>query len=453
MQRSFPPSPPNRVTNTPPAVPALSFLMPFLVGLLVLLASACGKRGTAESKDTTKSTSATRAPNDAPRTALKVGSDTSGAGPDAAKEGSGALATELTFSPAQVQHGGVRWASITMGTASGRALVPGVVIPNEDRTVRLGAPATGRIMDVRVQLGDPVSRGRVMVTLQSPDAGTAQADVAKATAEQTSALAQARYADAARARAQRLLVLKAIPEQDYELAVARAEEALAARSQAESELARATSAARQLGAAAISSPGEILIRAPMRGVVLARSAIPGTVVDAGAPLVVITDPSTLWLSMSAPAQFSSLFSVGDSVRFTVPAFPADTFTARIDAVGAGLDPATRTLPVRGTIRNGREKLKPEMLASVVVEGGTSVPAALVPQDAVQFLDGKPNVFVAQPDGKGGVHLERREVEVGSRSGGSVAVTRGLAAGDVVVVAGAFAVKAQFTMATLPKEEN
>lgn len=448
-----PPLPSYRVTMSHTAALTSSRRLSVVVSCLALLASACGKRSTAETNESAKNSTGEQGATDVPRMAVnKSGSDSS-AESEATSGAPGALGTELTFSAAQVQHGGVRWAPVTMGTAAGRALVPGEIVPNEDRTARLGAPARGRVMDVRVQPGDRVSRGQVMVMLQSPEAGTAQADVSKATAEQTSATAQAQYAEAARGRAERLLVLKAISQQDYERAVAESEAARSSLTHAESELGRAKSAAGQLGAGDASLPGEILIRAPMRGVVLARTAAPGTVVEAGAPLVVITDPSTLWLSMNAPEQFASLFRSGQSVSFTVPGFPADTFEARIDAVGAGLDSETRTLLVRGSIRNSRNQLKPEMLASVVVEGGTSAAAAFVPAEAVQLLDGKPNVFIAQPDDKGGVHLERREVEVGSRSGGRVAVTRGLAAGDVVVVAGAFAVKAEFKKATMPKEEN
>jgi cobalt-zinc-cadmium efflux system membrane fusion protein len=363
-----------------------------------------------------------------------------------------ALPKEITFTPAQVQHGGVRWDAVTTGVTATGATVPGEVIPNEDRTARLGAPGRGRVIDVRVRPGDRVSPGQVLVTLQSTEAGMAQSDVAKAASEVTSRRSQAQYAASARARAERLLALKAIPRQDYERAIADDEQARAALAQSEAELVRARTTASQLGAGAASGAGEIVIRSPMSGVVLSRTGVPGSVVEAGAPLVLVTDPSTLWLSVSAPEQFASLFHRGGMLRFTVPAYPADSFSAIVDAVGAGLDPDTRTLAVRGGITSGTNRLKPAMLASVVVEGGRTVAAVMLPEDAVQLVQGKPTVFIARPDGKGGVRLERREVEVGSRSGGRVAVTRGLGSGDVVVTAGAFAVKAEFQKATMPKME-
>ena len=246
-----------------------------------------------------------------------------------------------------------------------------------------------------------------------------------------------------------MLALKAIPRQDYERAITDDEHARASLAEAQAELRRARSTAEQLGATG-SGTGEISLRAGASGVVLSRSAVPGTVVEAGAPLVVVTDPSSLWLIVNAPEQIAGLPHRGGRLRFIVPAFPRDTFTARVDAVGAGLDQATRTLTVRALVTNRGDALKPQMLATVLVEGVNGTTAAFVPEDAVQLIDGKPNVFLARPDGKGGARFEQRAVTLGSRSAGRVAVLSGLANGDVVVTAGAFAVKAELQKASTPK---
>jgi len=345
--------------------------------------------------------------------------------------------TEVTLTAAQVKHGGVHWEPVATSTVASTATVPAQVIPNEDRTARLGATVRGRVIAVQVRPGDRVSAGRILVTLQSPEAGMAQSDVDKARA-------QASYARSARERAERLLALKAIPQQDYDRAIA--DDALAS-----AELRRAESVAEQIGARA-SATGEIAIRSPLNGVVLMRTAVPGTVVEAGTPLVVVTDPSTLWLSIDAPENLAALFRVGAQLRFTVPAYPADTFSARIDAVGAGLDPSTRTLPIRGVIRNRGDRLKPEMLASVSAQAGSAISAPSVPEDAVQLLDGKSVVFVAHPDSMGGGQFVPRNVQLGSRSGGRIAITQGLVAGDLVVTRGALSVKAQIKKGAMPAME-
>ena len=207
-----------------------------------------------------------------------------------------------------------------------------------------------------------------------------------------------------------------------------------------------------MGADAASPAGEIVLRSPLAGVVLARTAQPGAVVDAGASLVVVTDPSSLWLQVKAPEQFSALFRRGGQLHFAVPAYAGDDFVARIEAVGAGLDPDTRTLAVRSAVSNATGRLKPEMLATVFVEGGARSTVAFVSEDAVQLVDGKPVVFLAYPDARGTARFVRRDVVVGSRVNGRVAVIRGLSAGDVVVSAGAFAVKAELHKGSMPKME-
>ena len=367
-----------------------------------------------------------------------------------ADSASGALPAEVVFSPIQIERGGIKWEPLAVGSSAATATIPGQIIPNEDRTARLGAPAGGRVVAVRVAPGDRVAVGQVLATLQSPEAGMAQADLAKARAEVNSQQAQATYAKAARDRAERLLALKAIPRQEYERAVADDELARAALSQAEAELRRAQSTAEQLGAAS-SSNGEIVLRSPLAGVVLTRTAVPGSVVEAGAPLVVVTDPSTLWLSISSPEKLASLFRVGGLLRFSVPAYPSDTFTARITAVGAGLDAETRTLPVRGLITSGMRQLKPEMLASVTAGGTAGSSVMLVPEDAVQLIDGTTVVFIARPDTAGGARFIARKVEIGGRGGGSVTVIHGLSTGDLVVTRGALTVKAQLKKGSMPME--
>jgi multidrug efflux pump subunit AcrA (membrane-fusion protein) len=164
------------------------------------------------------------------------------------------------------------------------------------------------------------------------------------------------------------------------------------------------------------------------------------------------DPATLWLQVDAPEQLASLFHRGGRLRFSVPSIPADTFAARIDAIGAGLDPETRTLSIRATVPNGAARLKASMLATVLVEGAVPAAAALVPEDAVQLVDSMPSVFIASPDGKGGARFTVRRVTVGSRAGGKIAVLRGLVAGDVIVTHGAFAVRAQLQKGDMPDME-
>ena len=104
-------------------------------------------------------------------------------------------------------------------------------------------------------------------------------------------------------------------------------------------------------------------------------------------------------------------------------------------VGAGLDPTTRTLLVRAVVHNESGRLRPEMFATVWIGSGEARTAVTVPEGAIQLLDGRTVVFVAQPDANGGAQFERRDIEVGTRTGGQVQIVKGLAPGDAVVIDG------------------
>ena len=359
--------------------------------------------------------------------------------------------SSIAFTKAQIEHGKIQWAPAVLGQSAASAIIPGTIIPNENRTARLSAPAEGRVVTVRVQAGDRVGRGQILVSLVGPGAGSAQSDVSKASAQVTSMRAQAGYARAARDRAERLLALKAIPRQDYERAIADDQSAGASLAQALAEQRRAISSAEQLGAGA-SPTGEMVLRSPLSGVVLSRNAQPGAVVGAGTQLVSVTDPTSLWLQVNAPEKLASLFRAGGILHFTVPAYPGEKFDARVTAVGAALDPDSRTLLVRATVLNGNQKLKPEMLASVSVEGQGQTAVPVVPEGAIQLLEGRPTVFIAKPNNRGGATFVRRAVEIGTRTGSTVAVTRGLAPGELVVTVGAYSVKAELQKRSMPAME-
>jgi cobalt-zinc-cadmium efflux system membrane fusion protein len=357
----------------------------------------------------------------------------------------------LTLTRAQVQHAGIAWGQVAERAGAIEATVPGQVVPDEDRTSRLGSPVRGRVVTVAVRPGDRVSAGQVLVTLLSPEGGAAQADLAKARAELSGRWAEATFARTAAERAERLFALKVIARQEVERAMADREQAAAALTQAEAELKRAEVTAEQLGANNTRS-GEIVLRTPQAGVVLNRTAVPGTVVEAGSPLVMVTDPARLWLTLNAPENLLRSLHLGDRLGFTVSAFPSDTFAARIDAIAPGLDPVTRSVAVRAGILNSGGKLRSEMLASVAVAGNSSALVIAVPDDAIQEIGGKVLVFTATPDGKGGVAVMSRGVVLGARSGGWTTVRKGLSAGETIITRGAIAVKAEHQKGTMPKME-
>jgi cobalt-zinc-cadmium efflux system membrane fusion protein len=368
----------------------------------------------------------------------------------AGMQDSAGSSSSIALTAAQIVHGAVEWAVPPQTRIAGSVEVPGQLVANEDRMARLSAPALGRVLAVHVSPGERVSVGSALVTLESQEASMAQADLAKAQAELASRRAAAAYAKSARDRAERLLVLKAIPRQDYERAVADDELARAGLSQAVAELQRTRSNASQLGMDARA--GTMTVRSPIAGVVTTRDVIPGAVVSAGTQLVTITDPTTLWLTAALPEASSSQVLIGSQLRFMVPPYPSDTFVARVQSVSGAFDPTTRSLPVRGVVANALGRLRPEMFARIWVENGVVQTVITVPEGAVQRIDDEDVVFIVHPDPRGGARFVKREVTAGGTSGGRTSILRGIAPGEVVVIKGAYAVKAEFAKGKMPKME-
>lgn len=357
--------------------------------------------------------------------------------------------SSIVFTAAQIAHGRIRWETVGQASMSGIVELPGQLVTNDDRTARLAAPAQARVLAVHVSPGDRVGTGARLVTLQSPDASMAQSDLQKAQAGVASQRAAATYARSARDRAERLLALKAIPRQDYERAVADDELARASLAQAVAELQRSRSNASQLGIDVRS--GTMTLRSPISGVVTTREAAAGAVVAPGAPLVTVTDPTTLWLVLSMPEAVASGARPGAVLRFTVP-IAQDTFVARVQSVSASFDPATRSLPVRGLVSNPDGQLRPEMFARVWIESGQPQLAITIPESAIQRVENRVTVFVYHSATNGGARFEKRQIDIRGSVGGRVAVLRGLSAGEAVVFDGAYAVKAQMEKGKMPAEE-
>jgi cobalt-zinc-cadmium efflux system membrane fusion protein len=352
----------------------------------------------------------------------------------------GAPPQDVVMSRDQVAHARIRWSAVAASTATDIVEVPGQLAPNEDRTARLGSPARARVVTVHVKVGDRVGLNQRLVTLASEQAATARAEHAKAVAELSAHRVSERYARTALGRAERLLTLKAMSRQDVEKARVEQEVAESRRAQAEAEVERARATLAQLG---VSETGEMVVRAPLAGIVLTREVVPGSVVDAGEPLLMITDPSTLWLEIAATERVAPALRSGGVVTFTVPELAPRQFEATLGNIGGALDPATRTLPVHAAVINDSGALRPAMFATVLLPVGDVRSGVSAPDGALQLLDQRPVVFVAIPNGEGGARFERRDVEVGARGHGEVQIVLGLRPGEIVVVDGAFAVKAAF----------
>jgi cobalt-zinc-cadmium efflux system membrane fusion protein len=293
----------------------------------------------------------------------------------------------------------------------------------EDRTARVFAPVAGRIVTLEAGAGDTVAAGSPLAVIDAPDFGQAIADLRKARAD-------ASLKQKALARAHILFAGEALARRDLEAAEADARAA-------EAEADRAS-----LRLATLAPPGtrvegeRLVLRAPLAGTVVDRQANPGTEVrtDAAAPLFVISDLRALWLNIDLPEKAAAVAQAGTKVNFSVEAYPGVDFSARIERVGAMVDPTTRRIPVRAMVDNADGRLKPEMFARATISEAKAEPAIRVPVGAL-LTDGLTTRLFVQV---GPREFERRRVGIARQDAEFAYLTpeSGVRAGDRIVVRGA-----------------
>jgi len=339
----------------------------------------------------------------------------------------------------------------------------GSVAHDENRLLEIGASVRGRVVSIPVDLGERVAKGATLLTIESVELGRAREGLVRE-------LSAMRVASRAYERAKTLAEAKAISagefqarEGDYlskQAAAEAAERALHLLGESQEQIDRIRARVESgspnhdpdWGSAAQSGSGAgLALRAPFAGRVIDRKVTPGALFEALQPLLTLADLSSVWVFLQAYEKDLALLREGVSVTIRSEAYPQESLKGQVDFLGSVVDPATRTIRVRASVKNPGEKLRPGMFVKAQVdvpqsyEGGTVL---AVPQSALQTLEDRTTVFVQLETGVFG----RRMVETGHSFEGFTEIYSGVKAGDVVVTEGSFVVKSEFAKASLAEHE-
>lgn len=312
-------------------------------------------------------------------------------------------------------------------------------------TQQIGSIVEGRVMRVLAQPGEPVRAGQLLMTLHSPMMLDAVAAHAAAGASLVRAGSEARLAESAAARAERLYEGKALSLVDLERARAAAVDAEALLFAAKAESERAAELLTQL-TGDVPDPErattrEVLVRSPLDGVVVSREVQPGQVVVVGAPLLTVSRTSSLQLVLNLPESMPGAVAPGAEVHFSVQANPGREWRAVITRVAPTIDPATRTMEVLAQVAEPTEGLRAEMYATARIRGPETDIALVVPVAAVQALDGDTVLIVAEQRGDG-MYIRSVPVRIGRRNAETAEVLEGVDEETSVVVQGAAIARAE-----------
>jgi cobalt-zinc-cadmium efflux system membrane fusion protein len=327
----------------------------------------------------------------------------------------------LAISPQAIATSQITVAPAASGELDAAVLASATVEATPDAEAVLTARAPGTVSRIMVRIGDPVRTGQTLALVESRDASQIAADRSSASARVTLAAKQL-------ARERSLLNQGVSPRADFESAQAN----LAV---AQADARRASAAA---GAARVSGDGRsVAIVSPVSGRVTSEAANLGQYVAAETELFRVADPRRLQITANVPPSDASRIREGDRVELTTN--DGRTVEGRVRSATGVVDPQSRTATVVITPTAGTSTVAPGQLvqARILASGGAAKQGVMVPQDAVQTLGDRTVVFVRTAQG-----FKARTIRIGSRSGGMVAISDGLAAGTPIATTNAFLLKAE-----------
>jgi membrane fusion protein, heavy metal efflux system len=294
--------------------------------------------------------------------------------------------------------------------------VTGVVGADVSRTIPVISLASGRVIEVLARLGDYVTKGQVLLTVQSSDISNAYSDYQQAVADERLARSQLE-------RANTLYEKGAIAKKDVETATD-------TEAKAQVTVQTTLEHLRVLGADPAQRSAIVSVKAPASGVITEQQITNAAGVQglASPNPFTISDLSSVWVMCDVYENDLPQVRVGEYADVRLNAYPDRVFKGRIGNISPVLDPSLRTAKVRLELRNpGIIRLG--MFVTATFHGARTATYAAVPAAAVLHLHDRDWVYTPS----GGREFKRVAVSAGRMLAGSMQeITSGLAPGQQVV---------------------
>jgi cobalt-zinc-cadmium efflux system membrane fusion protein len=294
----------------------------------------------------------------------------------------------------------------------------GTVTPDVNRTIHVTSLGGGRVIDLKVKLGDSVNKGQTLLVISSPDLAAAMSDYQKAVADEV-------LSRKALDRAQLLYDKGAIAAKDLETAQD-------AEDKARVDVSTAEQRVRVLGADPAHPSALIDLRAPVTGTIVEQNVAGFEGVkslDNTPNLFTIADLSQVWVVCDVFENDLGGVHLGDSAAIRLSAFGDRVFQGTVADISRVLDPTTRSAKVRIVLGNKDGALRPGMFAVAKFQSRKKSDRVVVPATAIMRLHDKDWVFRKEGD------KSYRRVVVqadGLAPDGMQEIREGVKAGDEVV---------------------
>ncbi len=304
----------------------------------------------------------------------------------------------------------------------------GTVDWNADRTTQAITQVSGPITKILVDTGTSVHEGDPLLYVASPD-------VTNAIATYRKAKNRLDFETKTMERSKDLLAHRVLAQKDYESVEADYNDA-------STDLQNALQALRIFGVTAneieeaqrmgVAINPQLAVRSPISGVVVQKLVFPGQLIQAGATTCfAVSDMSTVWVQGHIYEDALTSIRVGDTVELTNSSIPG-VFHGVISYIGAMVDPATRTTPVRIVTGNPKGILKKDLFLDAVIHTKTMKNVLSIPTSAVLYDANNMPFLYVQAEGN---QFSQRMVTTGSQQNNEIEIAGGVKEGEKIVTQG------------------
>lgn len=311
----------------------------------------------------------------------------------------------------------VRIDTVALAAVKNSIALSGKVGADEDKWVKVFPVVGGVVQEMKVQLGDYVSKGQVLAVIRSSEIADFQGQLAFANS--TLRIQEKNLKDTKEMFAAGLATEKDVVAAETDLEKAKAD----------LNRMRQTNSIYGAKGNAIQT-----ITAPVSGYVIEKNVTPDMQykADGMQPFFTIANLDEVWVMANVFESDIAKIKTGYDAEVKVIAYNDQVFTGKVDRIFPILDPQSRVMKVRIRIPNKDGLLKPEMFAQITIrydEGGNSMPS--IPAEAVIFDKNKNYVMVY----KDKCHIETREIEIYETIGNTTYVKNGLQEGEKILSRG------------------
>ncbi|MEG1697179.1 MAG: efflux RND transporter periplasmic adaptor subunit [Acinetobacter sp.] len=334
----------------------------------------------------------------------------------------------LSLTAEQMQQHRVKLAQVALGEVNQVQTFPAKLVVNTDRQAHVSPSFAGRVESVHVELGQQVKRGQALANLLVPDLVDQQANLQ--IAQTNLDLAKQDYE-----REHRLWSQGISAKQDYQ-------RAYNTYRQAQIQVQAVRSRLSAFGASS-GSNGRYTLTAPISGVISNKDIVIGENVQLADQLFTIDQLDQLWLEFVLPTMANINVQPNQQIRFK-SLQTGNIFNAQVQSLTTEADAQTGRLQIRAKVLSNATELRPNLMVNVELQAGSKSSVIRVSSEAIQQVEGKDVVFVAQTNQNKGFDFKAVPVQIGQRTqdGQWVEITQGLSAGQSYVAVGSFLLKSE-----------